>query len=145
MSKLNLRFLYIYCNDMEAMRRFYSDLLQLTEIYYDPGPHGGLAYNCDELQFTIFPAQIALPVPTEWHRQPGWQGGTLPGKSWSVVSESRDAFAATVTRLLEAQVPAFFDKPRWLGYWSFPVKDPMGNTVELTLPTDSEPLEKVWQ
>jgi catechol 2,3-dioxygenase-like lactoylglutathione lyase family enzyme len=141
---MSLRFLYIFGNDVDAMRRFYSDVLGLKEIYYASGADGGLAYDCDGLQFTIFPAQSILPTPTEWHKQPGWQGGTLPAASWSIVSESEDAFAATLNRLIEAQVPAFFDSPQWVGYWSFPIKDPMGNTVELTLPMDSKPREKVW-
>jgi catechol 2,3-dioxygenase-like lactoylglutathione lyase family enzyme len=141
---MNLRFLYIFCNDVDAMRRFYSNVVGLKEVYYAPGDHGGLAYNCNGLQFTIFPTQSALPTPSKWHKQPGWQGGTLPAASWSVESASKDAFAATVIRLAEAQVPTFFDSPQWVGYWSFPVKDPMGNTVELTLPMDSEPQEKVW-
>lgn len=143
-TKLNLRFLYVFCNDIGAMRGFYTELIRLTEIYYAPGPDGGLAYKCDQLQFTILPTQNTIPNPEAWHQQPGWQGGTLSGISWSIESESRDAFAATVTRLVEAQVPAFFDRPRWLSYWSFPVKDPMGNTVELSLPTEKEPLVKVW-
>jgi catechol 2,3-dioxygenase-like lactoylglutathione lyase family enzyme len=144
MAALSLRFLYIHCADLETMRRFYTDLLGLTESFYAAGRGGALAYACDELQFTIFPAESAEPAPVEWHRQPGWEGGTLPGISWSIVAESREAFAASVARLVAADVPAFFETPRWLGYWSFPVKDPMGNTVELTLPTESEPPDRVW-
>lgn len=145
MASLNLRFLYIFCNDIDAMRHFYSDLFQLEEIYYAPGVNGGLAYKCDELQFTIFPAKSSVPISPEWHCQPGWQGGTQLGTSWSIVSNSLEDFSATLDRLMRAQIPAFFDKPHWLGYWSFPVKDPMGNTVELTLPLEHEPLVTVWQ
>ena len=144
MAALSLRFLYIHCTDLEAMRHFYTDLLGLTETFYTPGPEGALAYACDELQFTIFSVESAGPVLAEWHRQPGWEGGTLPGTSWSIVAESKEAFAASVARLVEARVPAFFEAPRWLGYWSFPIKDPIGNTVELTLPTESKPSDIDW-
>ena len=145
MATLNLRFLYTFCNDIEVMRHFYSEIFQLEEIFYAPGHDGGLAYKCDELQFTLLPSKESLPIPVDWHCQPGWQGGTLSGTSWSVVSDSLADFSATFIRLLKVQVPAFYSKPRWLGYWSFPVKDPMGNTVELTFPPENEPQVKVWQ
>jgi catechol 2,3-dioxygenase-like lactoylglutathione lyase family enzyme len=145
MASLNLRFLYIFCNDLEEMRHFYSDLLNLNESYYVPGIDGGLAYQCDGLQFTILPSKDYLPVFEWWHFQPGWQGGTNQDPSWSIESDSLEEFSTAITRLIQAQTPAFFEKPRWLGYWSFPTKDPMGNTVELTFPPEHEPQEKSWQ
>jgi catechol 2,3-dioxygenase-like lactoylglutathione lyase family enzyme len=141
---LALRFLYLPCRDLDAMRRFYTDLVGLTESYYAPGDGGGLAYACDRLQLTFLPAADAEPEPAGWHRQPGWRGGTLPGVSWSIVADGEDAFRAAVGRLTGAGVVAYAEEPRWVGYWSFPVKDPMGNTVELTLPVDGEPASTAW-
>jgi catechol 2,3-dioxygenase-like lactoylglutathione lyase family enzyme len=144
MSHFSLRFLYVFCHDLASMRHFYSELIGLQEVYYAPGDDGGLAYTCDGLQFTIFPTSDSLSVPAAWHQQPGWQGGTLPEPSWSITCESDMAFRAALQRLGEAQVSSFFDQPQWLGYWSFPVKDPMGNTVELTLPVSGEPQTTTW-
>lgn len=144
MAHFNLRFLYIFCRDLEEMKHFYSDLLEMEEFYYVAGPDGGLAYRCDGLQFTIFPTQQPLEVVQEWHRQPGWPGGTSARASWSVESDSHDAYAAAIARLHAAGVPAFFDQPQWIGYWSFPVKDPMGNTVEVVLPLDGPPDNPIW-
>lgn len=142
---MNLRFLYVYCNDLAAMRHFYTDLLQLAEIYYAPGPDGGLAYRCDALQFTIFPAPAPQPVVDSWQMQPGWPGGTQPTTSWSLTSDTLEAFAAAVDRVTAAGVPAYFDRPQWFGYWSFPVRDPMGHTVELTFAPDADPPDTTWR
>jgi catechol 2,3-dioxygenase-like lactoylglutathione lyase family enzyme len=135
---LSLRFLYLPCRDLEAMRRFYTDLVGLTETYHAPGPEGGLAYACDRLQLTFFAAPDAAPNAAGWHRQPGWAGGTVAGASWSIVADDEAAFRAAAARLTEAGVPRHAEHPRWVGYWSFPVRDPMGNTVELTLPVRGE-------
>lgn len=144
MAHFNLRFLYIFCRDLEEMKHFYTELLQMEEFYYVPGADGGLAYRCDGLQFTIIPTQQPLEHTDEWHRQPGWPGGTIAQASWSIECDSHEAFAAAVGRVQRAGSPAFFHKPRWVGYWSFPVKDPMGNTVEITLPLDEEPADFSW-
>jgi catechol 2,3-dioxygenase-like lactoylglutathione lyase family enzyme len=135
---LSLRFLYLPCRDLEDMRRFYTDLVGLPEVFYAPGAGGGLAYLCDRLQLTFFPAPDAAASAAGWHRQPGWKGGTVPGASWSIVAGDEAAFRAAVARLTEAAVPRRAERPRWVGYWSFPVQDPMGNTVEITLPVEGE-------
>lgn len=144
MTGMSLRFLYIYCHDLAAMRHFYTDLVGLSESYYAPAPDGGLGYRCDSLQFTILPADEIPTAPPGWHQQPGWQGGTVSLPSWSIESASQEAFAAAVERLTEAGVPVLHSRPRWVGYWSFPVRDPMGNTVELTLPTSGTPTVLLW-
>jgi catechol 2,3-dioxygenase-like lactoylglutathione lyase family enzyme len=145
MPALSLRFLYIFCNDLAAMRHFYSDLLQLDEIYHAPGEEGSLGYKCDQLQFTIFATARPLPVLTGWHWQPGWRRGAVEGTSWSVECETEGDFRGAIHRLKAAGVPSYFEAPQWLGYWSFPVKDPLGNTVEITLPAESEPEDKQWR
>jgi catechol 2,3-dioxygenase-like lactoylglutathione lyase family enzyme len=141
---LNLRFLYLPCRDLDGMRRFYGELVGLRETYYAAGPDGGLAYACDHLQLTFFPAPDAEPNVAGWHRQPGWAGGTVPAASWSIVADDEAAFRAAVERLTEAGVPRYAERPRWVGYWSFPVQDPMGNTVEITLPVEGEVPSTRW-
>jgi catechol 2,3-dioxygenase-like lactoylglutathione lyase family enzyme len=141
---LNLRFLYLPCRDLEAMRRFYGDLVGLRETYFEAGSDGGLAYACDQLQLTFFSAPDAEPNALGWHRQPGWAGGTVPAASWSIVADDAAAFRAAVERLTEAGVPRHDERPSWVGYWSFPVQDPMGNTVEITLPVEGEVPSTRW-
>lgn len=129
----SVRFLYLYCNDLATVRHFYTTLLQLEESFFAEGK--ALAYRCDRLQFTVFQADRTLPVIEDWARQPGWEGGKQPHISWSV-EYGKKAFKRVCARLKEAGVASFHDNPMWVGYWSYPVRDPMGHTVELTCPTD---------
>lgn len=132
--KPSVRFLYLYCNDLTLMRRFYTHLLQLDEVYFD---NTALAYKCDALQFTIFQVDQKMPEIKDWGMQPGWSGGTQPHISWSVEC-SKETFSAVVSRLKIDQVPSFNKDPHWVGYWSYPVRDPAGNTVEITCTQGSE-------
>jgi len=114
------------------MRQFYSDLLGLDEIYFSEEPDGAVAYDCDGLQFTIFSDNSIQFDAQDWARQPGWRGGENSLMSWSVVL-TREGFRDAVHKLVNAYVESYYDKPEWHNYWSFPVKDPMGNTVEIVL------------
>ena len=58
--------------------------------------------------------------------------------SWSVPFAEAD-YRPVLARLKAADVSALHDKPQWVHYWSYPVKDPMGNTVEIVLPVDEVP------
>lgn len=127
----SVRFLYLYCNDLAVVRHFYTDLLQLEETFFAAGE--ALAYNCDHLQFTVFQTDQMLPIIKAWATQPGWEGGTQPSVSWSV-EYGEEAFKLALTRLKKEAVASFHNNPKWVGYWSYPVRDPMGHTVELTCP-----------
>ena len=122
-------FLYIHCRDLAEMRRFYSDLVGLGEIYASDEAVG---YLHGSVQFTILEAADAPPGTEQWHRQPGWSGGQSPLPSWSFQVSDLQDYGDAVGRLRDESVRSFFDVPKWQGYWSFPVKDPEGNTVELT-------------
>jgi len=120
------------------MRRFYSNLLGLNEIHFSEETDGAVAYDCDGLQFTIL-SDKSMPIDDlGWARQPGWSGGKSTAISWSVVL-TRKGFRDAVNKLLDAKVETYYDRPKWQNYWSFPVKDPMGNTVEVVLDS-GEPL-----
>ena len=127
-----VKFLYLFCNDLHAMRTFYSDLLGLNEIYYSEEPDGSVAYDCDGLQFTIILDKSILNEDQGWARQPGWEGGKQSAISWSVVLTG-EGFQTAVHKLIDAEVTSIHNRPEWHNYWSFPVKDPMGNTVEVVL------------
>ena len=137
-----VQFIYLFCNDLEAMRHFYTDLLGLHEIYFSEGQ--SVAYDCGGLQFTIMFDPDVEVAPEGWGWQPGWQEGRNSVVSWSVVLEE-EGFKTAVTKLMLTGVDAFYDKPQWKNYWSFPVKDPMGNTTEIVCPLDAQPENIEWE
>ncbi len=141
MAEPGVRFLYVPAIDLDAMRDFYSDVLGLNEIWFKPGQ--GVAYDCDGFQFAIFFDPGDNTVLGEWATQPGWKGDTVGSISWSVVL-SESGYRTAVDRLTASpDVPTMLREPQWVGYWSFPVRDPMGNTVELSWP-DTAPSSPRW-
>ena len=129
MAVPGVKFVYLHCSDLAAMRRFYTELVGLDEIYHSDDDRT-VAYDCDGLQFTITEHPEATAA-AGWARQPGWGGGATTAPSWSV-SLTGDTFRPAIDRLIAAGVPSFDPEPVWREYWSFPVRDPMGNTVEIT-------------
>jgi predicted enzyme related to lactoylglutathione lyase len=136
-------FLYLHCDDVASMREFYSRLVGLDEIFFEGGPEV-LGYHIGDMQFTILPMSGTPEAAQDWHRQPGWAGGTATRPSWSIQLESLEAFRAAVRRIQETGSSTYHERTQWQGYWSFPVKDPMGNTAELTCEPVDEPASKVW-
>jgi catechol 2,3-dioxygenase-like lactoylglutathione lyase family enzyme len=144
MSAKDRFFLYLYCNDLDEMREFYSAILGLDELFFSRGSDGGLGYLHAGVQLTILPSSDELAVDMAWHRQPGWEGGERTSTSWSIQLGDMRAFRAAVRRLRQSDALCFHPEPTWHGYWSFPAKDPMGNTVELTYAPEVEPAAKTW-
>lgn len=134
-------FLYLYCQSLDAMRAFYSDRLGLSEIFYAEGE--ALAYKIGTVQFTIFFSSEATITPREWAKQPGWQGGTGLMPSWSIQLEE-ERFRGAVSRLTASEDDCLLERPKWLGYWSFPVRDPQGHTVELSYAPKEVPGSTEW-
>ena len=125
-----------------ASRQFYSDLIGLEQIWDDIDQ---IAYRIDGgIQFSVRHDPTAT-ISGEWSFQPGWAFGLgiEPGPrsaraSWSIPL-SPQAFRRTVARLQDAGVDALRPAPFWVGCWSYVVKDPMGQTVELADPTTVGP------
>ncbi len=142
--RVNIRFIYQSCNDLPAMRRFYGELLGMQEASYKE--EKWLVYQCDGFQFMIFPAGYNMLLQDGFAKQPGWEGGDMESISWSVAVPEED-FAATVQRLRELDVEAAFEDPQWQqdSYWSYPVRDPMGNTVEVYCNVARRPASTVWE
>ena len=136
-----VRHVYLSAEDLDAMRWFYGALLALEEVYFS-AEEQLLAFDCDGLQFTIYGADVE-PSAAGWATQPGWVGGTEPAISWSVELPEEE-FRPAVERLTRAGIVALHDAPVWVGYWSFPVRDPMGNTVEVTWPEPSDDDDRTW-
>jgi catechol 2,3-dioxygenase-like lactoylglutathione lyase family enzyme len=142
--KVNIRFVYNFCNDLGAMRRFYTDLLGLDEVAYSE-EHRYLCYRSEGFQFMFFRPDAEVPAREGWADQPGYDGGTTFVTSWSVEVPAGE-FAATVARLREAGVACFAADPDWRvdSYWGFTVKDPMGNTVEVYATPKERPASTAW-
>lgn len=106
---------------------------------------GDIAYLIeDAVQLSIGHDPDAA-VHTEWSFQPGWVIGLglepaprLTAASWSIPL-SPESFSSAVGRLQEARIAALRPEPFWVGYWSYVIKDPMGQTVELSDPVSAGP------
>lgn len=112
------------------MRHFYTELVGLDEFFFSDDDRS-IGYRCGSIQFSVHEVAGAEPSEVGFASQPGWDGGTTGLPSWSV-TYSEDQFHAAVERLRAAGVPAAHGEPAWVHYWSYPVLDPMGNTVEIT-------------
>ncbi|MEC5423541.1 hypothetical protein QGM71_08555 [Virgibacillus sp. C22-A2] len=110
------------------MKWFYSDILQLNLIWDDKG---SIAFKIGAHQLSIeYNAEYNQPS-NKFSIQPGWKGGTEPRIGWSLECDRED-FNDIVHSILSNQIPKYYFEPKWKGYWSFPVLDPMNNTIEIT-------------
>jgi catechol 2,3-dioxygenase-like lactoylglutathione lyase family enzyme len=116
-------------------RRFYSELLGLDEIYFSDDD-GTVGYRVGTLQITVALYPGAKPIEG-WSAQLGWAGGDTPMPSLGVELDP-EAFRRAVRSLAAAGVTARFSEPQWVGYWSYPVRDPIGHTVEISITTDRD-------
>ena len=124
-------FLYLHCSDLELARSFYSGVLGLTEIYFS-AVEGTIGYHVGALQITVATHADAAHVDG-WAKQLGWEGGSTPMPSWGV-EYAPSGFRRAVEAARDGGVEALHPEPLWVGYWSFPVRDPMGYTVEISTP-----------
>lgn len=142
--EVNVRFVYNFCNDLAAVRRFYTDVLGLPEAAYSE-EHRYLCYQSEGFQFMFFRPDEPVPLREGWADQPAYAGGTTYDTSWSIeIPEA--AFADTVARLRAAEVELFADDPEWRvdSYWGLTAKDPMGNTVEVYSAPKERPASTTW-
>jgi len=142
--EVNVRFVYNFCNDLAAMRHFYTDLLGLDEAGYSEEQRY-LCYRSEGFQLMFFRPDAEVEAAEEWADQPGYEGGTSYVTSLSV-EVPEEKFAAAVERLRAAGVECFSQNPTWCvdSYWGLAVKDPMGRTVEVyNIPKD-RPASTTW-
>lgn len=123
-----LGFTYLFTNNIKEMKLFYESFLGL-ELIWD---------ETDDIAFKIGDHQLSVTFHEEFKVQsahfaiqPGWQGGTLPRTSWSIAYDS-SRFKKTVRALSENNVKSYYMTPQRKEYWSYPVLDPMNNTIEIT-------------
>jgi catechol 2,3-dioxygenase-like lactoylglutathione lyase family enzyme len=126
-------FLYVHCSDLAAARRFYTNLLGLSEVYFSAAD-GTVGYRVGTLQISVAAHPDLSTHVDGWSRQLGWEGGASTAPSWGVEMDRRGFHRAVRAILGAGDVQTRFPEPQWVGYWSFPVRDPMGNTVEVSTP-----------
>ncbi len=122
-------FLYLHASDLEQARDFYTNVLRLKEIYFSEEEQS-VGYQVGSVQITIGQHSQARHIE-RWSNQLGWQCGTSSDPSWGFDLE-REPFRDAVDRSRHQASKTYHAEPKWVGYWSFPVKDPMGNTVEIS-------------
>ncbi len=143
---INIRFIYNMCNDLEAMRHFYTDLVGLEQgSFRNDEEWGWLVYRSEGFEMMFFRASEKLTLHEKWASQPGYEGGTLEVTSWSI-HIPENVFAEVVSRLTSAGVKSLNKKPDWRQdcYWGFTCMDPMGNTVELYTEPAERPASTEW-
>lgn len=126
-------FTYLFCDDLAAMKTFYGRVLGLDQIWED---EGSIAFRIGDHQLSVTLDDQVEPGPAKFSRQPGWEGGTEPRTCWSLECDSED-FRSIVRASKAAAVRSFVVDPVWRGYWSYPLLDPMNNTVEVTCSEES--------
>lgn len=120
-------FVYLHSSDLVASRDFYGQVLGLEQVADSDELIG---YRHGSLQITVELDPDAL-TQHGWSRQLGWRGGVNVTPSLGFEFPTT-AFPAVVNRSRQVDIPAYFSEPQWVGYWSFPIKDPSGNTVEVS-------------
>lgn len=127
-SNIRIHTLFYWCNDVVAMRHFYTDLIGLKEAYFrNDEAHGWITYSVADVDIAFMRASEPLPIPTTWAKQPSLPIGTLENPS-VLIAVSPEEFITIVNRLKSADVPSYEDDPTAKQFF---VRDPMGTTVEI--------------
>jgi hypothetical protein len=74
----------MFCNNIESIRIFYSQLIGLSEkMYYCENGFGCLSYDCGGAEFMfLLENDHRLVVPGDFAAQPGGGGGNAIISSW---------------------------------------------------------------
>ncbi|GEN49416.1 VOC family protein [Alkalibacterium pelagium] len=132
-----LGFTYIYTDNIKEMKKFYTSLLGLDLIWDETD---SIAFKIGSHQFSIIYHESFEIPSAHFAMQPGWEGGTYPRTSWSLDYDSTN-FIKVIRQLSANGVRSYYAAPQWNGYWSYPVLDPMNNTIEVTC-TDADYIEQ---
>ena len=132
MSDINpvLTTMFLWCNDITAIRHFYAELIGFEETFYDE-ERGWFTCNAGTTGLVFVKATEAMLVPDSWAKQPGFPAGVAEATSWVITVPFND-FEAIVQRLKDADV-AYSGEPEspQEGHFAFFVRDPMGMTIEI--------------
>jgi catechol 2,3-dioxygenase-like lactoylglutathione lyase family enzyme len=123
-----LGFTYMFCNNLERMKWFYTEILHLNLIWESTT---SIAFKIGQHQLSIDFHEDFDPLTPAFSIQPGWEGGTVPRIGWSIECD-KENFNEIVRSVIHHGITSYFNEPEWKGYWSFPILDPMNNTIEIT-------------
>lgn len=134
---------FVPCNDVEAMRSFYVDLLGMEEYQYAAGQYVNV--KTAGLIVMFIKVDETVPAHADYAWQPGWEGGTGLRPSFSVKIAQED-FAALTERLRGTDIARFNERPEWRqdSYWGLTINDPTGMTLELWIVPDERPQSTEW-
>lgn len=140
--KVSIRFLYSFCNDLAAVRKFYTECLGMQEVSaIDKPEFGWVSYRSTGLEYMFFRVDEPLPAPPAgFAAQPGGGGGERLVPSWSIIVPP-ETFQGVVKRLKAAGFTSNQPEPVYLqdSYWAYVVLDPCGNTIEVFTPGPNHP------
>ncbi|MCK9225784.1 MAG: VOC family protein [Candidatus Muirbacterium halophilum] len=145
--KVNIRYIYNMCNDIDEISKFYTHTIGLKEkAKRNDEKWGWVVYASEGFEFIFFRAKKTMPVISEFAWQPGGGGGHTEMSSWTI-SLPKNQFIETLEKLKANKYYTRQAKPIWLQdfYWGIVAKDPMGNTVELTYEPEEYPESTVWK
>ena len=135
----HLNTIFRWCNDVETMREFYTNCLNLTETFYENNEqHGWLTYQLSELLLAFTRSDQPLPEPTSFAMNPAYKGGQTFESSW-VIEVAYENFNGIVEKIQKSSAPiyeqgVFSNRP---GHLQIIVRDPMGMTIEIYAQSDS--------
>lgn len=143
--KINIRFFFNHCNDLNEVRHFYSEVIGLQEKAFNI-EWGYLCYQSDGFEMMFFKDEKKVSHFEEWTDQPGWEGGTLKVTSWAI-EIPEEMFNEVFRRLKDSGVKMFKEVPEWRtdNYWGLSVMDPVGNTLEVYTVPKKAPESKTWK
>ena len=135
MSEIHIDTIFRYCNDVDAMRHFYTELVGLEETYYrNDEEHGWLTYQIGKTQLVFTRSESIQTIETAWAKSPAYAGGTTEISSW-VISLTHNNYESVIERLKASNAAIYdgaLDSPELL----LIAQDPMGMTLEFWLKSD---------
>ena len=128
--------LFMWCNDVNKTREFYSNILGLIEGWYDPNPKSGPPYivykmsNNQSLHF--LQRSLNSKSDTNWSYQPSSTiSNGLQKFSWTL-EVSKSKAEEIQNRIKQNSIKSFQGSIETRsGYSALTILDPMGNTIDL--------------
>jgi len=123
--------LFIYVNDINDMRDFYTDIIGMEETFFD-NDRGWLTYDSNGLQLVMIRAAAPLPVNEDWAKCPGYaDSGEAEIPSW-VLTIPDIRFDVVIQHLKDGKAPLLGDiqEPQ-PGHRQVMTRDPMGTNIEV--------------
>jgi catechol 2,3-dioxygenase-like lactoylglutathione lyase family enzyme len=128
---MTLNTIFTWCNEIAAMRSFYTDVIGLEETYYN-ADHGWLTYQVGPTMLAFMTAPEPVPVIDQWAVTPTIGMGEVHAPSW-VMELSVDEFQSRLDKIRDAGI-IFHLLPDSMQARVMFVRDPMGTTIELFCP-----------